>query len=410
MTTNDSLLSFEEEASEVLGRFRSAFADIIAALPGGVTRPQELTRALGIDKKLGWKIANVANSPDPFEIPQHVPGRSGLRIFLNAAKKKNIPAEYLDAAQDAMREYERLVDVHAGDRATLEMMLSSHAKCGRDRVDLDYRRAAFRANSYIWGIQARTQFRTYFLVPGQDPALFDLVSLRGFVGLRRIRAGVAWSLHRAIIVDDDGVQRRSIMPEPLVPAVEEEAYGVPLLPEFCTKPLPKMRRVTVRPGFIDHELIEGRVGNTASATCVMADAVRGGAPRYREEHNNCVELVTRVNTPCEHLIFDQIVHADLFGDIHPELAVYSELAGETPQKMLSGGRMELPVSEQVMFLGRASAGLHATEIPRYTEMTRFVFERMGWDPREFNVYRVHMEYPPIPTAEVVSIELSERSV
>ena len=399
---------FEDEAGQVLGRFRSAFADIIAALPGEITRPQELTRALGIDKKLGWKIANVVQSPDPFEIAQHVPGRSGLQIFLNAAKKKKISQEYINAAQDAILEYERLIDIHAGDRATLEMMLLSHAKQGRERVDSEYRRAAFRSNSYIWGIQARTQFRAYFLNPSSNSDLLDLVSVRGFVGLRRIRAGVPWVIHRAKIVDDDGVQRRSIRTEPLVPPIDDETHGVPLLPEFCTKPLPKMRRVTVRPGFIDHEIIEGQVGNTASATCVMAESVRESIPHYREQHNRCMELVTRVNTPCEHLIFDQIVRADVFGDALPTLAVYSELTGETPQKFLAGGRSRLPVYEKVAPLGRASASLHAAEIPRYSDITRFVFDRMGWDARQFNVFRVHMEFPPIPTAIVVSIELPEK--
>ncbi len=400
---------FEEDAQQVLRQIRTALSDIVNALPGGVYRPQELSRALDIDKKLGWKIANVIQTADPFEIAQHVPGRSGLKIFLAAAKKKKIPAERLEGVRAAMREYERLIEVHGGDRATLEMMLTSRATRGRERVDLEHRRAAFRANSYLWGIQAKTQFRTYFLSPSQQEGLFGIVSLRGYVGLRRIRAGVPWAIHRAKVVDDDGVQRRAIESEWLdQPDDPEETCGVPLLREFCTKPLPTMRRVTVRPGLIDHEIIEGQVGNTAMGTCVMADFVRDAAPRYGEAHNDCVELATRVNTPCENLVFDQIIHADLFEKVEPRLTVYSELTGETPQKQLAEARLELPVFEEVDFLGDGSCSLHTAHTPRYSEMTQFVFDKLGWKARDFNVYRVHMAFPPSPTAVVVSIELPER--
>jgi hypothetical protein len=330
-----------------------------------------------------------------------------VKIFLTAARKKRVPREQLDRVREAMRAYERLIDTHAGDRATLEMMLTSCAQRGRERVDQEHRRAAFRANSYIWGIQAKTQFRTYFLVPSEQEGLFDVASLRGYVGLRRIRAGVPWAIHRATVVDDDGVQRRAMQSEWLdSPDDPNETCGVPLLREFCTKPLPKMRRVTVRPGLVDHEIIEGQVGNTAMGTCVMGEIVRGTGPRWGEEHNECVELATRVNTPCEHLVFDQIIHADLFGAVEPQLTVYSELAGVTPARQEAASRLPLPVLEGITHLGRAAGPLHVAETPRYADMTNFVFEKLGLDRRAFDVYRVHMAFPPIPTAVVVSMTLS----
>ncbi len=398
--------SFERDAEQVLTQIRSVLSDLLGSLPERAHRPQEVTRVLKVDKKLGWKVANLVQTPDPFELAQHVPGRSGLKILLTAAKNRKVPQELLDRVQAAIHEYDRLIEVHAGDRATLEMMLVSRAKQGRERVDLEHRRAAFRSNSYIWGIQAKTQFRTYFLHPSEQEGLFDLVSLRGFVGLRRIRSGVPFALHRAKVVDDDGVQRRTFQSEWLdSEAAPEDSCGVPLLREFCTKPLPKVRRVTVRPGLVDYEIVEGQVGNTAMSTCVMGELVRGAVPRYREAHNERVELAMRVNTPCERLIFDQIIHRELFPKVDPRLSVYSELTGETPPLQLAQARIALPVFEQVNFLGRGRSILYSAEVPRYSEIADFVFNRFGWDSQEWDIYRVTMDFPPIPTSVVVSTDL-----
>ncbi len=403
--------SFERDAERVMVRLRAALSGVVARLPGSPQRPQDLTRALGIDKKLGWKIGSLVQASDVFEAARHIPGKAGLRKFLDAARGVDVPYALIEDVIRAEQEYERLVSVHAGDRASLEMMLSGVSAQGRERLDLDYRRLAFRANSYIWGIQASTQFRAYFLhASADDSDTIDVASVRGFVGLRRIRREVRWAIHQARIVDDDGVQRRSVLAEPLEPGDQDVGDGldVPLMRSFCTTPLPQTRRVQARRGYVHHELVEGQVGNTARATCVLGDVVRGSAPRYREEHNECVELVMRANTPCETLVFDQLVHEGLFGGFRPQLAVYGELGGETPPRFAAEGRVTLPVVERVVYLGRGPGALHVPEIPRYSELVQRVFERTGWDGSAFEAYRVKMVFPPIPAAVVVSTDLGDR--
>lgn len=401
-------LPFDQHAERVLTRFRSALARVIESLPGDTHRAQELARALGIDKTLSWRIANLVRVADPFEAAQHVPGTAGMRIFLRAAKKRDVPSELIDAARLAVREFDQLVEIHATDRTSLEMMLSSRARKGRERVDLEHRRAAFRANSYLWGIQARAQLKAHILHPSAtDDALFDVVSVLGFVGLRRIRADVPWVVYRAKIADDDGVQRRVAAREPIDAGSDRAAdsVGAPLLRDFCTHPLPQLSRLVSPAGTVEFEIAGGEVGNTGAITCMLGEIARNAGPCFREEHNQFVELVASVMTPCESLVFDQLVHRDLVDMGNAELAIYGALGGSTPPMTMDCHRFRLPVFEEVEPLGRGLNVLHTADVPRYVDLIRHVLQRVGWREEDFTAYRAKLAFPPLSTSVVVRGEL-----
>jgi hypothetical protein len=341
---------------------------------------------------------------------QHVPGPGGVRIFLNAAAGQGVPSRLTESAAKAVEEFDRLIQIHAGDRASLEMMMSGYARRGRKQGDLTHRRAAFRANSYLWGVQAKTHLKADFLHPSGSSGQFDIGSIRGFVGFRWIRANVPWVIARARCTDDDGTLRRSFVREPLDPADEltEGAANVPLLRGFCTKPLPVFRRVDGPHGFVEDELIEGPVGNTAAITCIIGEVARNVASYYRDERNHYGDLSARMRTPCEVLLFDQFVHEDMFGLISPDLLVYSDLdrAFEVPRPQRERDR--LPTWEMVEYLGKGPSVIHTPDVPRYAEMARYVFAQLGWDGERFDVYRIRIQYPIIPSTVVMRHELPER--
>ena len=412
LPTNDrpQISEFEGHAEYAVRCLRTAFAAIIEELPNSVGRPQELSRVLGIDRNLGWKINKLAQSPDPFLAAQHVPGSGGIQIFLEAAKQRNVSPVTIESALAAVKEYERLVHEHAGDRVSLEMMLTSCARKGRDRIDLTHRRTAFRSNSYIWGIQAKTQLKTDILHPAGDTGILDIAAIRGFIGLRRIRANVAWTVARARCVNDDGHLRQKLNREPLDPEViaSGDALAVPLLREFCSRPLPEFRRVIGPHGFLQDKIVEGPVGNKGALNCITGEVVREAVPYYRDSDNVHADLIARVRTPCEQLVFDQLVHEDLFGRELPELVVYSELSDDVPAPAYRDERLILPVCDSVEYLGKGPDVLHTPAVPRYAEMVRFVFDRLGWEGERFNVFRVKMAFPPIPSSVVMQRILPPR--
>ncbi|MCK4343582.1 MAG: hypothetical protein KAY37_17860 [Phycisphaerae bacterium] len=401
---------FEKHAKQVLQRVRGAFAEIIEALPGHITRPHELSKRLKIDMKLAWRIVNVAHSADPFMLAQHIPGAAAIESFLKAAAKQNVSASRIEPAGAAVREFERLIDVHAGDRATLEMMLLGYAGEDCGRAILAQRKSAFAANGYIWGVQATTQLKVDFLRPAAEKGRLDIATLRGFVGLRRIRPNVPWVIARARVSNDEGKLYPAFVRQPLAPA-EDDPTGTaeaPLLREFCSKPLPRFRRVSGPHGFLEDELAEGEVGNTGAVTCITGEVTHSAASYYRAEHNRWAALVVRMHTPCKALLFDLFVHEDLFGPIKPELHVYSELAGGPPIPPIEGReRDRLATLEAVEHLGKGPAAVHTPHVPRHAEMIRYALDKLGWEGERFYVYRVQMQYPVIPTSVVIIHELPE---
>jgi hypothetical protein len=401
--------SFEVQAREVLRRVRNAFAEVIEALPAHISRAHELQKALDIDKKLGWRVFKLVQGTDPFTAAQHVPGAAGVRIFLKAAADRGVPTRLTDSAARAAKEFDRLIEVHAGDRASLEMMMSGFAKRGRRQGDLAQRRSAFRANSYLWGVQAKTHLKADFLHPSGTSTEFDIASVRGFVGFRRIRADVPWVIARARCTDDDGRLRPSFVREPLEPAEDPDApaANVPLLREFCTKPLPEIRRVDGPHGFVEDELVEGPVGNTAAINCIIGEVARRVASYYRDEHNRFGRLTARMRTPCEVLLFDQFVYEGMFGPIAPEMLVYSDLHNGPDIPLDQRARDRLPLWESVDYLGKGPAVIHTPDVPRYADMARYVFERLGWDGERFDVYRIRIQYPIIPSTVAMRHELPE---
>lgn len=406
ISAQDDVAAFESEALRVLRRVRSAFAAIIQSLPGHPDSSQRISQTLGLHRKLGWQIAKVVYGPHLTMAATHMPGRSGITHFFDAAARHNTPPNLIGAAEQAVEAFERLIRVHASDRSSLEMMLATDRKgAAAEHIQLAHRKAAFAAGSCIWGVQARTQLTAHFLHPAADGTSFDLASLRGFIDFRRLRNNLGWVMERNKCVDDNGQSRGAPARIPLEARPEDRgaAENVPLLSKFCSQPLPRFRRVAGSYGFTEDELVEGPVGNKGLITFVTGEVDRNVASRYRDERNQIGEFVAEARTPCETLIFDHFVHQDLFGGREPELRVYSALRGPDAWQE----RDRLPLPESLEDLGPGLAALQTPDVPRYEEMVLFVCETLKWDVERFRLYRVQMRYPPIPTAVVIRYEFPE---
>jgi hypothetical protein len=134
-----------------------------------------------------------------------------------------------------------------------------------------------------------------------------------------------------------------------------------------------------------------------------AEVTRKAAPRYQDDHNRFAEFAVQLRTPIELLIFDHFVHEDLFGPLQRELRVYGELGGPD----MRGEQDRLRVFESVVHLGKGVQVARTPALSRYAEMVRYVFAELGWAADQFDVYRVQMRYPAIPTSVTVWHPLPE---
>ena len=398
--------NFAEEFAAAVSALRDALTQTMIELGADASRPQEVARRFQLNKNLAWKLSRLIREPDPATALRFVPGTSGVRIALEALGPE--APQGIVACERAFKEFEAMQARHAGDRATLEMLIAGLAY---DRIEPEAfeqgRRQAFQGNASIWGVQAGTQFSSYILGPNaQDPDWVDLALAAGLVDFRRTRPDARWILGTRQAFDSagDSIEKRSGTP---VAPSDQQPGGVPLLEEFCSTPLPDVE--VVRSGNeMRYELPGGPIGNSSLTTATFGEIDLRAGTRFQSSPGEEVELVMNLLTPAVHAQFDLLIHRDLGWTAPPILQLYGRLNGLYPFSPVDEKDRTIPTQERPELLGTGAANLASDRVPRCAELTQYTIRAGGWDPEDFTVWRVSMSYPPIPSAVVLSMELPVR--
>lgn len=407
----NALASFRTRADEILRRVQTAVGNVIVPLVGSRSvRSADLVESLGLDTRLAWKLTKVMDLPDPIESARYVPGPRGVKLFLQAAARRKAPEPALQEAHKAFTSLQRLIDTEAGDRRSFDMMIAGYtdnAAAGQVDAGLEHRRGAFEHNGFIWGVQARAQLRTSIVGPAKDGVHIDAAVLSGFIDLRRIRPQTPWRISRFFTVDDAGHIAGTFDREPIDPAAAESANGLPLLREFCSKPLPEVYRTTGPQGVVDYRLAGNEVGNSTSITCITGEIIRQAEPLYPDESHKELCVHTALRTPCEAVIVDVMVDRTIFKSSTPRAELVSDLFNDGLARQYSE-LDRLPFLGQVEALGACEPVAPVREMDTYQAMIAASFQRLGWDARNFDLYRIYLRYPPIAAAVMIWLPLPER--
>jgi hypothetical protein len=405
---------FEDQAKRVLHRLRAAVSSVIQGIPGSesITRAADLQRVLSLRSTLAWQVYRLARAADPLSGGSAIPGSAAMNRFFDAARTVGAPVETINAAQQAVRDFKAVVQAHAGDRSAFDSMVSTLGGKSSAQVDLQHKRAAYKANSHIWGVRAKTQLSCLVLrLNPSDPEMVDMLGIRGLIGLRRLRPNAVWEISRARQSETDGRvlarhdQKRVI---PIDPPGANDTPGFSLLQRFCSQPLPRFRSVRGQAGFMNVELEATDIGNKAAVTCLFGDIYPAFFARYCEpdDPDPVFAAHTMVRTPCEQLVHDVMITPGLYSKPSEPL-VLSDLRAVDPA--LSGRQRDLlPMPESVVYLGKGPEVLFSPDVPRYTEMAQYALDRAGWDARQFDVYRCRVEFPVMPSSVMVRFDMPRR--
>lgn len=394
--------SFEDDVQTALRTFRGALVEALAAIAPELTRPADISRQLGIDRNLAWRLGRILNSDDVRQTMAHVPGEGGVNIFVRGLKKAGGSENSRERVLATYQSYRKAVKQHLGDRATAELALDNMAAgAAGERLELS-RKLAFRGNSGIWGIQARMRVQTGFVAPcAGQPDMAAAALVAGWVDFRRLRRDVRWSLFKVRGWNDDGTPLPH-QDRPIDPAVDPN--GPRLIREFCSPSMPEV--LSLREGeSVCHELGDTPVGNRGAFTCFRGSLLDCVGSRYREPSNEHGQFFALVSAPVETLLFDLFVHVDLMPTIEPEMAVYGFLTTE-PQNI--NDRDRLPLTERFQELGSRPPVVATPLLPRYGELYDYVCRNAGWNPAEFRGVRLVLKYPPFPSTVVLRFPLPER--
>lgn len=379
-----------EQRLQTVGRVLSlAIRAVTEAIPGNPHGPVEVARAIGVDKVLASRVLKATRDKDPIAALHLAPGPDPLRRFIRAAARKGAPSGVVQGAEDAVRSFETLIRQEAGDRSGLDALLSAWLPEARANFELRRKQAAFRALSQLKGVEASLYTCTVLLHPSPDGVNLDVVWLFGIFGLQRLRPGVTVKFASRRIARDTGArQPRTLRGEPV-----DGIQGL-LLDEFSSKPQPQLDVHAV--GEVVHYTLAGSdFGPRSICDLAFAEVNLNEMARYvpngeaRRPH-----VFAEVSIPTKLLVFDALVHRDVFPMLDPALLVYDTvLEGVASPNDPTRDVDRLDLCESIQNLGEGLTRFRSSDEPSYLDMLRHACDELQWAGDEFRGYRCRIDYP-----------------
>lgn len=383
---------FQDEARESLLRVRQAVGGFVEALGQPVRRAADLQRVLGVDKVLAWQVFRVWSAPDPLHAARYVPTPIPLSRVLKAGGERGVPKPVVQVLAEACEGFESLVDRHAGDRSSFDSMiagLGSTGGPGAGPSTIRDRRAAFRANSRLWGVRAQAQVACAIYHPVEGRA--DSVLITGYVGVQQLRPGARLRVCAKSGTRNDTATARgdgSSTEHVAGARVNRPCPGdVELIEDFCTRPLPSFVTREAEGGMFETHMEFRGVGRSSAVTYFVQRLIPNWPPAGESRFG--VGGTARV--PAEVLLVDMLVPVGWSNPAIADAAVYGNLF-ET-ERGLDYRPEDRLTTETNEHLGHSLERLRTPDCPRYQEMVEGVLAKQGWSGTRFDIYRCRVEYP-----------------
>jgi hypothetical protein len=386
----------EDEAVEVMGDLRRAFADLLADLPPPVHRAVDLEQALGLDKKLAWQVFRVAQSVHPLGEVHNLPARSSVRRLLEAARKRRVSMRVIDRLETAFARFDQFAVVHAGSRDSLVSVLSGLGGRKDAQYEIKTRKSHFRTAAHFWGIHARMLVRTSIFHAKPGPAYIeDSVLIQATIGLERVRISQATDLTMMM-------RTKSDPPVAGATALSPIRHDAELLEEFCSGPKP--------------EISPHPEGSTQGESKLRLPPGRtGAATLYSMQLHECLSNSlqtdyygrTFLTIPTEALVWEMLMPVGWTDPTTVRASMYA--CREHPEQAFSERATDLmPQQETVEYLGTLDSAPILEGSPRHSQAVRHVIERLGWMDTRFDVYRCSVQYPMLHTMLSMRIDAAKR--
>lgn len=393
--TNTGLV---EDGRRTLQEVRRSLIELYASIGVDPAQPQVAAKRLGLNRNLTWKLSRVITASDPFASLNHLPGQQGLELAARAFRDAGAPAAALESVDAAVRGFMGTVTAHADDREQFELTLESMGLFEREMGMESGRELAWRGNSMIWGVQARTRLGLTVIGPNpENPAALDFVQAAGLIGFRRLRPQARWRLLRLRTNDDRGGALLPGMPEPINDAPDPQVSW--LMRDLCS---PNMPALEVEQSPFGREVIlpGGPVGNQSAFDTYFGYVARG-LPMYKTPTNEVGSSAASLTIPLEMLIMDLLVHRSLPIPRTPEFLVYGFPHGGPEDPSAQTTRNQLPVNARPVELAGMPPAVATPRVPQYPALLQKIWSKMKWDPGEFWGVRVTVAFPPFSSLAVL---------
>ena len=387
---------FRRECDAAISVLRQALLELSEAAGIDPLRPQDVSRRLGLNKNLTWKIAKVLGGRDSLEALSVMPGSEGIDIYLRAFESAGVDATPIRSAREAFASIDDVIARHFGDRGQLELVLDGARADGNLEQS---RRLAFRGMSGVFGLQAKVRLAANIISPSTEKGKTDISLIVGLVGLQRLRPQTRLPVFRWAA----GGASDRLRPSPLFPGEHES--------DFLVREFSSFSEATVvsssKDGVHVTELVDGPLGRIGESDLFFSSVARNALPVRRSEEDVDCELVTIVSIPAEGLVSDLFVHKSIEGLETLESSLHSTLARPLSNQPSERASSRLPVDVAPLLIEDPHRGFGVLAVPRYEELIGQAFARLGQDLRDYRLIRVALAFPPAPAALLVRWDLPE---
>jgi hypothetical protein len=362
---------------------QQAIQRILAALSADQPlRPQRLATELKLNKDFASRLLVAIDASDPLAVAHALPGPVPIRSFLDACAGRGLNSDLLTPAREAVDAFDAFLRENFEERGELDALLGSSLRDARLRAESAAKQAMFRGAVGLKGITCRASFVSCLIHPSQKGNAYDLATVGGFAGLRRLRPDA--------LVEYTSVRGPSVVPAIMSDSAEQE----PLLTEFC-RPHSLPIEVTRADDGIRYRLTGDGVGLRSTLDLFFArvtpdhfDAATSEVQQRRRGVFATIEQPTRL------LVFDVFLHRDVWPQVRPDLMIYdTAIHGRCNPNDPSHDVRRLHLAESIHELGTGLSCARHAELSRYTEALDHVASRRGWDPMGFRAFRCEIQYP-----------------
>lgn len=392
--------AFCVESGAVMQRLRTSISEMLKEIPSRVRTTRDLQKVFGVDVKLCWQVLKLAGPGDALSLAPFVPTPGPMRRFLTAAKTAGVDRRVIDQISSAYDAFNEQVQIHAGDRPTFEAMATGAAgalESGSEDLQkqaVRLRKSAFQTFSHYSGMQLDTYLGASFVHPSAEHGKLDAANLRVKLGVRRLRASTGFCVDQSKLVTSlSSIEQSSnAFTQGVLDQTAAEQYGAPILPQFCSNPLPLFKTETDENGRSYTSIVGDSVGQTSRVDLVFGRTI-SNAPYTDLQGGKKVGFGSSldITTPTVVMILDKLVHRPSFPQLELDFTVEWQ---NSPAFPLSPDHSAyLPFSERLVKLDAGVDGARTHEFPQYMEMLQFVCDHFKWKIEDFDVYRVRVEYP-----------------
>eukprot|EP00913_Durusdinium_trenchii_P005855 g5467.t1 len=380
----ETLNDFESHCRESLDGLRAALIRLYASAGIDPDSPQDVARRFKLNKTLTWKLSKVIGATDNLAAVNHVPGSGAMQIFLKSMASSGAGPEAIDGVRNAAKRFDEMVQLHVGDRPTLELVLDGMAPGATDRLEVS-RKLAFRGNSGIWGVQAQTRLALNVLAPNKDnPDTLDIVR--------------EWS------TGEDAMMTKPDW-EPLEEGDSPSVANI--MASFSSERMPEIRAEQSSEG-TDFVLMPGPVGNFGAIDCYQGELMRSAVSKYATNDDPIGEFGAAISVPLESLVMDIVVEESLAFALEARVIVLGQISRQSQPTPDETSSSALPITDTVRVISGQPPALATHRIERYPEMLELICDRLGCEPRRMRAVRLEMKYPPLGSTVLLRFDLPRR--